>query len=208
MILSDKSLKLLGEGGLIEPYEPSRINPCSYNVRLADEFMIYADPVVIAGQENKTFKFNCKNLVVIPLGMPYNLEAIKIALDRRGVSLEPVTPLDEIDDSKIVAVRGLVLGTTIERFHLGDKLSAQYQGRSSYGRLGIQSHQTAGWIDAGFNGQITLEITSHGHPVVLEAGCEIGQVILSTLDQNCLNPYNGKYQDQTGVIESRSYLDK
>jgi len=65
------------------------------------------------------------------------------------------------------------LGTTLERIKLPDNICAQVDGKSTLGRLGLSVHQTAGWIDAGFNGNITLELNTTDDPVHLEEGMRI-----------------------------------
>lgn len=101
-----------------------------------------------------------------------------------------------------------VLASTQETVNLPDYISAFVQGRSSIGRLGLQI-QNAGFIDAGFTGQITLELHNQGpNPILLESGTRICQIVFFQQVQASTKPYNGKYQNQTGAVGSRSYLDR
>lgn len=108
-----------------------------------------------------------------------------------------------------LAPKEFILATTIERIKLPNFLGAQVNGRSSIGRLGVSIHITAGWIDPGFDGQITLELFNcSDFPVKLDVGRRICQLIFYKLNQPCKHPYQGKYQNQKGVIKSRFNLDE
>lgn len=101
-----------------------------------------------------------------------------------------------------------VLATTKEYFKLPNNLTAFVEGRSSVGRMGLFI-QNAGWVDPGFEGEITLELyNASDKPILLEAGRRVGQLVFAQLDQCAENPYNGKYQRQRGATGSRIYLDK
>lgn len=100
-----------------------------------------------------------------------------------------------------------VLATTKEYFSLPNDITAFVEGRSSLGRLGLFI-QNAGWVDPGFEGEITLELYNANRCAIeLQAGRRIGQLVFAQLDQEALNPYNGKYQKQKGATGSRVYLD-
>ena len=100
-----------------------------------------------------------------------------------------------------------ILGTTEERFNLPAKLAAHLDGKSTVGRVGLSVHVTAGWIDPGFRGRITLEIKNEGPcNIILKPGVRIGQMVFAYV-QGCRNPYSGKYQNQNtvkGAENSRS----
>ncbi len=101
-----------------------------------------------------------------------------------------------------------VLATTMEYFKLGDDLTAFVEGRSSIGRLGLFI-QNAGWVDPGFEGEITLELYNASRCAIeLEAGRRVGQLVFAQLDGQAENPYRGKYQGQRGATGSRIYMDK
>ena len=100
-----------------------------------------------------------------------------------------------------------VLATTLEYFKLPDNLTAFVEGRSSIGRLGVFI-QNAGWVDPGFEGEITLELfNANWCAVELQSGRRVGQLVFAQLDEHALNPYNGKYQRQRGATGSRIFLD-
>ena len=101
-----------------------------------------------------------------------------------------------------------ILASTVERVSLSNGVCAQVDGKSSYGRKGLQVHQTAGFIDAGFSGNITLEMVTVGQPIRLEAGMPICQLVFWDAYPS-EKPYGSEglgshYQGQTGV--TRSYL--
>lgn len=111
------------------------------------------------------------------------------------------------DEPFIVWPRDFVLGVTMEKIKLADDLVARVEGRSSLGRLGIIIHSTAGFIDAGFEGTITLEITNINHiPVALYPGMRVCQLAFEQMSSKALVPYSqkksSKYQGQTLPQES------
>ena len=88
-----------------------------------------------------------------------------------------------------------------------DHLAAFVAGRSSVGRLGLQI-QNAGFVDSGFQGQITLELYNQSEkPILLKAGVRICQIVFFQLDEPTAQPYQGKYQGQEGATGSRLYKD-
>lgn len=100
-----------------------------------------------------------------------------------------------------------VLATTKEYFSLPNDITAFVEGRSSLGRLGLFI-QNAGWVDPGFEGEITLELYNANRCAIeLQSGRRIGQLVFAQLDQEALNSYSGKYQKQRGATGSRVYLD-
>lgn len=104
-----------------------------------------------------------------------------------------------------------LLADTIEDFKIPDYLYGQVHGRSSIGRLGIEIHSTAGLIDSGYEGSITLEITNNSsNPIKLYEDMRIAQVVFHRLESKCNNPYSSednKYQGQEGVTPSRISQD-
>ena len=100
-----------------------------------------------------------------------------------------------------------VLATTREYFRLPDNLTAFVEGRSSIGRLGLFI-QNAGWVDPGFEGEITLELfNANKCAIELKSGRRVGQLVFAELDRDAQNPYRGKYQGQRGATGSRIFLD-
>lgn len=110
-------------------------------------------------------------------------------------------------DTYLLLPGQFVLATTMEYFSLPNNLTAFVEGRSSLGRMGLFI-QNAGWVDPGFEGEITLELYNANRCAIeLKAGRRIGQLVFAEMDQDALNPYKGKYQGQKGVTGSRVYLD-
>jgi len=102
-----------------------------------------------------------------------------------------------------------ILGSTLEEVKIPNDLVGIIEGRSSVGRLGITAHITAGYIDPGFNGRITLEITNVStKPFILKKGMSICQIVFQELSCECENPYgsdglNSKYQNSKGTVTSK-----
>lgn len=95
------------------------------------------------------------------------------------------------------------LGHTVEEISLPNNIAAQLAGRSSIGRQGVIVHKTAGWIDPGFSGQITLELMNLGkEPVMLNRGERVAQLVFFKLDQYSTG-YDGSYQGQEGATKAQ-----
>ena len=100
-----------------------------------------------------------------------------------------------------------VLATTREYIKLPNNLTAFVEGRSSWGRLGLFI-QNAGWVDPGFEGEITLELYNANRCAIeLSTGLRIGQLVFARMAQNAINPYSGKYQKQQSATGSKIYMD-
>lgn len=111
-------------------------------------------------------------------------------------------------DTYILLPNQFVLATTMEYFDLPNDLTAFVEGRSSLGRMGLFI-QNAGWVDPGFKGEITLELYNANRCAIeLKAGRRVGQLVFAKMDNEALNPYNGKYQGQMGATGSRVFMDK
>ena len=104
-----------------------------------------------------------------------------------------------------------ILATTIEKVRIPNDMVARVEGKSSLGRIGLLTHITAGFIDAGFEGNITLELKNIGpKDIALKKGSTIAQICFDELDDVCLNPYNqdnNHYQNQKSVVKSRYGLE-
>lgn len=96
------------------------------------------------------------------------------------------------------------LGSTQEEVSLTDDIVGRVEGKSSLGRLGLFVHVTAGYIDPGFTGNITLELYNAANlPIILRPDRPICQISFEFLYEPCEKPYNGRYQGDKGVVESR-----
>ncbi len=110
-------------------------------------------------------------------------------------------------DSYLLLPGQFVLATTMEYFSLPDNLTAFVEGRSSLGRMGLFI-QNAGWVDPGFEGEITLELfNANRYAIDLHSGRRVGQLVFAKLDDHALNPYRGKYQKQRGATGSKVFMD-
>lgn len=181
MILSDGTIrKMIADGTLfLDPIEDSQIQPASVDVRLSSQFLVF---------RNHTLE------VIDPFKKPDDLMEL--------VSVEEGTAF-------ILHPGEFVLGSTIETVGLPDDLAARVEGKSSLGRLGINVHSTAGFVDCGFKGQVTLELSNVATlPIKLWPGMKIAQFSFLPLDRPAERPYghpelNSKYQNQSGPISSQ-----
>jgi dCTP deaminase len=125
---------------------------------------------------------------------------------------EPAPDLTELvqvaDEPFILHPGEFVLGATLERVGVPRDLVARLEGKSSLGRLGLLIHSTAGYIDPGFDGTITLELSNVARlPITIYAGMRIGQVSFLRLSTPVDAPYAGKYQGQSEPTASRAHRD-
>lgn len=110
-------------------------------------------------------------------------------------------------DTYVLLPGQFVLATTMEYFALPDDLTAFVEGRSSLGRMGLFI-QNAGWVDPGFEGEITLELYNANRCAIeLKTGRRVGQLVFAKMDTLALHPYRGKYQGQIGATGSRVHRD-
>ena len=111
-------------------------------------------------------------------------------------------------DTYVLLPGQFILATTMEYFILPNDLTAFVEGRSSLGRMGLFI-QNAGWVDPGFQGEITLELFNANRCAIkLQTGRRVGQLVFAQMDSEALRPYQGKYQGQRGATGSRVYLDQ
>ncbi len=181
MILSDRTIReQLAAGRIgIDPFDDSCVQPSSVDVRLDNLFRVFLN---------------------------HTMPVIDVKQD-----LEDLTRLVEIaaGDAFILHPGEFVLGSTSERVTLPDDLVARIEGKSSLGRLGLLIHSTAGFIDAGFSGHITLELSNVANlPITLYPGMKIGQVSFLAMTTPADVPYGSsrvgsKYQGQRGPTPSR-----
>jgi len=126
------------------------------------------------------------------------------------VEQEDLTEMVEVDDEPFILHPGeFVLGSTLERVRLPDDLVARLEGKSSLGRLGLLIHSTAGFIDPGWNGHVTLELSNVANlPITIYHGMKIGQLSFVQMSEAAEHPYGSKglgskYQGQRGPTPSR-----
>jgi dCTP deaminase len=189
MILSDGAiLDRLAEGDLVvEPLEDVdlQVQPASIDLRLGREFL----------------EFQRTN---IPCIHPNSEQEVEEYVDETVVA----------EGGEFILHPGdFVLGTTMERVEIPGDLIAHVQGRSSLGRLAVVVHATAGVVDPGYRGQITLELSNLGTaPVALTPGMRVSQLIFTELSEPADRPYGAergsKYQDQAGPQASRIEGDR
>ena len=123
---------------------------------------------------------------------------------------DPGRATTDLAIGEVLRPGSFILGTTIERIELPDDILARLEGRSSLGRIGLMIHATAGYLDPGFRGQITLELSNVGPaPLLLRPGIGIAQVSFYQLNMSVRRPYGheglgSKYQDQSGPTAARS----
>lgn len=113
------------------------------------------------------------------------------------------------DQQVVLHPREFILGTTVEKIKIPENMVGRLEGKSSLGRIGIVIHSTAGYVDPGFNGQLTLEISNLAPlPIALYPGMRICQISFALMTSKANNPYGSvklgsHYQDQKGVVGSR-----
>ena len=185
MLLSDRDIKAELESGRIglDPTVPEMVQPSSVDVRLDRYFRLFD---------------NHKYAVIDP------------AEDQ-----PELTRLIEVDPEEgfILHPGEFVLGSTYEKITLPDNVAARLEGKSSLGRLGLLTHSTAGFIDPGFSGHVTLELSNVATlPIRLWPGMKIGQLCFFQLSSAAERPYGhgatfSRYLGQRGPTASRSHLN-
>ena len=185
MILSDHSIREALASGrlLVEPLAEDAVQPASLDIRLDRDFRVFR-------HHRRAY------------------------IDVRE-SVEDLTEVETIaDDEAFVLHPGeFVLGSTRERVQLGDDIVARVEGKSSLGRLGLLVHATAGYVDPGWDGHLTMELSNVSTlPIRLYYGMKIGQLSFANLTTPADHPYgspalHSKYQGQTGPTASRGWQD-
>ncbi len=185
VLLSDRDLRAeLADGRVVlDPFDPSLIQPSSIDVRLDRVFRVFN---------------NSRYTHIDPAQQQDELTELVEVADGDPFVLHPGE---------------FVLGATLERLDLPDDLAGRLEGKSSLGRLGLLTHSTAGFIDPGFGGHITLELSNVANlPITLWPEMKIGQLCLFRLSSPAESPYGStsigsKYQGQRGPTPSRAYLN-
>lgn len=179
MVLSDTDIsRRIGYGDLkIEPYDETNLEPASIDLRLGGDFK----------RPKRQYAYR--------------------SIDPQEPSWHPLEYEElEYDDFVTLHPGDFILATTKETVTLPDDIAAKVLGRSSLGRLGVSVHQTAGYIDPGFEGQITLELSNHGPASVkLRPDMRFGQIVFHELTSPANEPYGhdgSNYQKQSGATPS------
>jgi dCTP deaminase len=185
VVLSDASIREEIEAGriVLDPYDPDLVQPSSVDIRLDRHFRVF-----------------------------HNMRHSFIDVRR---PLEEITEALEVPAGEpfVLHPGEFVLGSTLEIVTLPTDLAGRLEGKSSLGRLGLLTHSTAGWIDPGFSGHVTLELSNVATlPIKLWPGMKIGQLCLFRTSSPAEHPYGSsiygsRYQDQRGPTPSRSYLN-
>jgi dCTP deaminase len=175
VVLSDRTIREEIAAGrlIIEPFDDTLLQPSSVDVRVAGEFRVF--------HNNRRTYIDVKD------------------------ANDDLTEVVAIPDGEafILHPGEFVLGSTRERVALPDDLVARLEGKSSLGRLGLLIHSTAGYIDPGFDGTITLELSNVARlPISIYPGMPIGQISFLQMTTPVDNPYRGKYQGQSGPTAS------
>jgi dCTP deaminase len=185
VLLSDGDIKKELESGRVkvEPFDDAMLQPSSVDVRLDRFFRVFE---------------NHKYSVIDPAAEQPDL----------------TSPVELKGDEEFILHPGeFVLASTYEVITLPDDVAGRLEGKSSLGRLGLLTHSTAGFIDPGFSGHITLELSNVANlPVKLYPGMKIGQLCLFRLSSPAMNPYGSakygsRYQGQRGPTASKSWLN-
>ncbi len=185
MLLSDRDIlaEIDAERIGLDPFDPAMIQPSSIDVRLDKFFRVFDN---------------------------HKYPHIDPAADQSDLTREIEV---EGDDAFILHPGEFVLGSTYELVSLPDDIAARLEGKSSLGRLGLMTHSTAGFIDPGFSGHVTLELANVATlPIKLYPGMKIGQVCYFRLTSPADNPYGSakygsRYQGQRGPTASRSHAN-
>ncbi|MHB1343424.1 MAG: dCTP deaminase [Thermoleophilia bacterium] len=183
MILSDTDiLAALAAGHIaLDPFDEALVQPASVDIRVDARFRIFSNHL-----------YTC--------------------IDPRERQ-DDLTTLVQVEEGGVFILHPgeFVLGSTVERVSLGAAYVARLEGKSSLGRLGLLCHATAGWIDPGFSGCITLELSNVANlPIKVYPGMPIGQLSFARLSSPSHRPYGSdatgsKYQDQEGPTQSRMW---
>ncbi len=183
MILSDRTIREEIDAGriVIDPFDPTCVQPSSVDLHVDNRFRVFA---------NSRYPY-----IDVKEEMPDLTELVEVKPD------EPF----------ILHPGEFVLGSTAERVGIPNDLVARLEGKSSLGRLGLLIHSTAGYVDPGWDGYLTLELSNVANlPITLYPGMKIGQISFIKLTTPTDVPYGSagnKYQGQRGPTPSRFFRD-
>ena len=185
VILSDRTIREQIASGriVIDPFDDALVQPSSVDVRISNLFRVFRN---------------------------HTRGVIDVKLDTTALT-ELVEMPEDGSEPFMLHPGEFALGSTMERIALADDLVSRIEGKSSLGRLGLLIHSTAGFIDPGFNGHITLELANVASlPITLYPGMKIGQVSFMHMTTPADQPYGkgakgSKYQGQRGPTPSRYF---
>ncbi|MEO6711943.1 MAG: dCTP deaminase [Mycobacteriales bacterium] len=185
MLLSDRDLRAEIEAGRValDPYDAAMVQPSSIDVRIDRYFRVF------------------HNSRYTHIDVAREMDDLTELVEPKG------------DEPFLLHPGEFVLGSTLECVSLPDDIAARLEGKSSLGRLGLLTHSTAGFIDPGFTGHVTLELSNVANlPITLYPGMKIGQICFFRLSSPAEKPYGSgatgsRYQGQRGPTPSRSYQD-
>jgi dCTP deaminase len=180
-VLSDGTIRrFVDEGRIrIEPWDPLMVQPASVDLKLGTSFRVFHN-----------HRIQVIDLADPPTGLTERVEV-------------------DTEEPFVIHPGEFVLGRTEEHVAIPDDVVARIEGKSSLGRLGLIVHATAGFVDPGFSGTLTLEITNFNSvPIVLRPGLPIAQLSFMTLDRAAERPYGhpdlgSHYHGQVEATESR-----
>jgi dCTP deaminase len=186
VVLSDRTIKELVEAGRIEidPYDPARVQPSSVDLRLGDRIRVFTNTHRRSVVDLRQASEDLTELVALEPGKPF-----------------------------ILHPHEFVLGITEERVGLPDDVVGRIEGKSSLGRLGLLIHSTAGFVDPGWRGRLTLELANILNlPITLYAGMPVAQISFMRLSTPAERPYGSaqlrsKYWGDTEPTPSRYHLN-
>ena len=178
MILSDRTIREEIDAGriVIDPFDPACVQPSSVDLHVDAEFRVFA---------NSRYPY-----IDVARPMPDLTELVQVA---QG---EPF----------ILHPGEFVLGSTLERVALPDDLVARLEGKSSLGRLGLLIHSTAGYVDPGWDGYLTLELSNVANlPITIYPGMKIGQLCLFEMTSPAERPYGGWFDEVADAPDFERY---
>jgi dCTP deaminase len=183
VILSDRSIReaMAAKRIIIDPFDEACLQPSSIDVKVSNLFRVF------------------RNHTTAIIDVKKDLTDLTELVEMKG------------DEPFVLHPGEFVLGSTLERVAIANDLVARVEGKSSLGRLGLLIHSTAGFIDAGFDGHITLELSNVANlPITIYPSMKIGQVSFMTMTTPADKPYGSgargsKYQGQRGPTPSRYF---
>jgi dCTP deaminase len=185
VLLSDRDIRREIDSGRVrlDPYDAGMVQPSSVDLRLDRFFRVF---------QNHRYSH---------IDPAEEQDELTVQVEPKG------------DEPFVLHPGEFVLGSTLEQVTLPDDLAGRLEGKSSLGRLGLLTHSTAGFIDPGFTGHVTLELSNVANlPIKLWPGMKVGQLCLFRLESPAEHPYGSevygsRYQGQRGPTASRSWRD-